>query len=132
MITDGDFIGPKRIGNARLETGQPYKVIGVCLPFVNAKTHRGRGVVIDTRPRQLVRLDQACASVVWGKMKLPSIGNDPSPRDVLRMNLNASLHYKVFNVAPIRRGRDVGHGVPDLQMIDDVAALFRSIPGRPP
>jgi len=60
---------PVRIRYIASDAGQPYKVIGVCLPFVYAKTHRGRVIVIDTRQRQLVRLDQACANVVWEKMK---------------------------------------------------------------
>jgi hypothetical protein len=63
---------PVRIRHVANDAGQPYKVIGVCLPFVYAKTHRGGVVAIDTRQRQLVRLDQACASAVWKKMKSPS------------------------------------------------------------
>ena len=63
---------PVRIRYTASDAGQPYKVIGVCLPFVYAKTHRGRVIVIDTRQRQLVRLDQACASAVWEKMKSPA------------------------------------------------------------
>ena len=60
---------PVRIRYVASDAGQPYKVIGVCLPFVYAKTHRGRVVVIDTRQRQLVRLDQDCARAVWQTMK---------------------------------------------------------------
>jgi len=63
---------PVRIRYVPSEAGQPYKVIGVCLPFVYAKTHRGRVVVIDTRQRQLVRLDQDCAHTVWQTMKASS------------------------------------------------------------
>ena len=63
---------PVRSGYAASDAGEPYKVIGVCLPFVYAKTHRGRVVVLDTRQRQLVRLDQTCAGAVWEKMKPPS------------------------------------------------------------
>ena len=63
---------PVRVRYVARDAGEPYKVIGVCLPFVYAKTHRGRVVVIDTRQRQLVRLDQDCASTVWQKMKSPS------------------------------------------------------------
>ncbi len=62
---------PVRIRYVASDAGQPYKVIGVCLPFVYAKTHRGRVVVIDTRQRQLVRLDQDCARTVWQTMKAP-------------------------------------------------------------
>lgn len=60
---------PVRIRYAASDAGQPYKVIGVCLPFVYAETHRERVVVFDTRQRQLVRLDQACANAVWEVMK---------------------------------------------------------------
>ena len=52
--------------------GQPYKVIGVCLPFVYGKTPRGRITVIDTRQQQIVRLDKDCANAVWAKMKSSS------------------------------------------------------------
>jgi hypothetical protein len=60
---------PVRIRCAANDAGHPYKVIGVCLPFIYAKTHRGRVIVIDTRQRQLVRLDRDCARTVWRKMK---------------------------------------------------------------
>ena len=60
---------PVRIRYTARDAGQPYKVIGVCLPFVYAKTHGGHVIVLDTRQRQLVRLDQACGSAVWEKMK---------------------------------------------------------------
>lgn len=63
---------PVRIRYVANDAGHPYKVIGVCLPFVYAKTHRGRVVVIDTRQRQLVRLDHGCARSVWQKMKSSS------------------------------------------------------------
>ncbi|MCA9124812.1 MAG: hypothetical protein H6821_00810 [Planctomycetaceae bacterium] len=63
---------PVRVRYVARDAGQPYKVIGVCLPFVYAKSHADRVIVIDTRQRQLVRLDQACASMVWEKMKLPA------------------------------------------------------------
>ncbi len=52
-------------GNA----GEPCKVIGVCLPFVYALTHRKQVVVIDTRRQQIVRLDRDCARAIWKKMK---------------------------------------------------------------
>ena len=52
-------------GNA----GEPCKVIGVCLPFVYALTHRKKVVVIDTRRQQIVRLDRDCARAIWKKMK---------------------------------------------------------------
>ncbi len=63
---------PVRIRFTARNAGQPYKVLGVCLPFVYAKTHRGRLIVIDTRQKQLVRLDRECARTVWQKMKSPT------------------------------------------------------------
>ena len=51
------------------DAGQPYKVIGVCLPFIYVKTHWGSVAILDTRQRQLVRLDQQCARSVWKKLK---------------------------------------------------------------
>lgn len=63
---------PVRIRYTASDAGQPYRVIGVCLPFVYAKTPRGRVIIIDTRQRQLVRLDRECAATVWQKMKSPS------------------------------------------------------------
>lgn len=63
---------PVRVRHIASDAGQPYKVFGVCLPFVYAKSHQGQVVVIDTRTRQLVRLDQTCARTVWDKMKSPS------------------------------------------------------------
>jgi hypothetical protein len=55
-------------GNA----GQPCKVIGVCLPFVYVKKHSGSVTAIDTRQRQLVRLDYDCARAVWKRMRSSS------------------------------------------------------------
>jgi hypothetical protein len=63
---------PVRIRYMTDDAGQPYKVIGVCLPFVYVKKHCGAVVAIDTRQRQLVRLDRDCARAVWKKMKSPS------------------------------------------------------------
>ena len=60
---------PVRIRYMADDAGYPMKVIGVCLPFVYAKTHFGLVVVLDTRQRQLVRLDHDCARAVWKNMK---------------------------------------------------------------
>ncbi|MEZ6097666.1 MAG: hypothetical protein R3E01_01715 [Pirellulaceae bacterium] len=54
------------------DAGHPYKVTGVCLPFVYVKDPAGRVVVVDTRQRQLVRLDRGTARQVWRKLKSPS------------------------------------------------------------
>ncbi len=51
------------------DAGKPLKVVGVCLPFVYAKNDRGTVVAIDTRLRQLARLDRKCARSVWKKLK---------------------------------------------------------------
>ncbi|MBM4001120.1 MAG: hypothetical protein FJ297_16560 [Planctomycetes bacterium] len=63
---------PVRVRYLSEDAGQPYRVIGVCLPFVYVKSHTGAVVVIDTRRRQLVRLNRECARIVWKEMKLPS------------------------------------------------------------
>jgi hypothetical protein len=52
-------------GNA----GQPLKVIGVCLPFVYAKTPDGATETIDVRRVQLVRLDRRCAKSIWKNLR---------------------------------------------------------------
>ncbi|QDV69344.1 hypothetical protein Poly24_30590 [Rosistilla carotiformis] len=51
------------------ETGKPLKVFTVCLPFVYAKNDRGAVVTIDTRLKQLVRLDRQCARKVWKQLR---------------------------------------------------------------
>lgn len=56
---------PIRIRFMPLDAGQPSKVIGICLPFVYVKTPDGAVMTIDTRQRQLVRLDEDCARRVW-------------------------------------------------------------------
>ncbi len=63
---------PVRIRGVASDAGQPYKVLGVCLPFVYAKAHCGRVVVLDSRQRHLVRLDPTCARAVWAKMRSPA------------------------------------------------------------
>ena len=60
---------PVRVQFLSFDAGQPYKVIGVCLPFVYGKSHCGEVVVMDTRRRRLVRLDRTCARAVWKDMK---------------------------------------------------------------
>ncbi len=63
---------PVRIRYMASEAGKPYQVIGVCLPFVYAKTPGGTVITIDTRQRQLVRLDGDCARVVWKELNSAS------------------------------------------------------------
>ena len=50
------------------DSGEPHKVIAVCLPFVYVKQPRGSVFPIDTRQQQLVRPDPANAKFVWKKM----------------------------------------------------------------
>src|SRR5688572_9438509 len=50
------------------DAGVPHRVIGVCLPFVYVKIPSGSVISIDTRQRQLVRLDEHCARVIWKAM----------------------------------------------------------------
>lgn len=63
---------PVRVRYLSEDAGQPYKVIGVCLPFVYVKSHMGAVIIIDTRRRQLVRLNRDCARSVWKEMKSPA------------------------------------------------------------
>ncbi|MFO0941128.1 MAG: hypothetical protein U0930_10200 [Pirellulales bacterium] len=51
------------------ESGEPYKVITVCLPFVYAKRSTGKLVTFDIRKHQLVKLDQSSGKKVWKRMK---------------------------------------------------------------
>ena len=62
---------PVRIRYAASDAGQPYQVIGICLPFVYVKTPGGSVATIDTRQRQLVRLDETCARRVWQELTKP-------------------------------------------------------------
>ena len=54
------------------DAGTPLKVLSVCLPFVYAQDVQGVIVTIDTRHRQVVRLDRKCARRVWRKLKATS------------------------------------------------------------
>lgn len=56
---------PVRIAYRASDAGEPKEVIGVCLPFVYVRTHDGSVATIDTRQRQLVRLDADCARTIW-------------------------------------------------------------------
>ncbi len=49
--------------------GRPLRVIAICLPFVYARTPKGKTATIDTRRTQLVRLDRQCAKVIWKEMR---------------------------------------------------------------
>lgn len=60
---------PVRIRYAASDAGWPRQVIGVCLPFIYVKTPRGVVKTIDIRLQQLVRLDRACAQIVWDELK---------------------------------------------------------------
>jgi len=59
---------PVRICYAASDAGHPKKVIGICLPFVYVRTPNGSVTTIDTRQRQLVRLNEDCASAVWNEL----------------------------------------------------------------
>ncbi len=59
---------PVRIRYAANDAGQPYKVMGICLPFVYVKTPNGAIITMDTRQRQLVRLNKNCALAVWNEL----------------------------------------------------------------
>ena len=69
-----DLEEPVRIKFASAEAGQPLKVFAVCLPFVYAKKPCGAIVVLDTRLRQLVRLNHDCAKMVWKELKAQAEG----------------------------------------------------------
>lgn len=51
------------------EAGKPHKVISVCLPFVYAKSTKGKIVVFDMRQSELVRLDANRGRAMWKTMK---------------------------------------------------------------
>jgi hypothetical protein len=51
------------------ESGEPFKVISACLPFVYAKKASGKLVTFDTRKHQLVKLDKACGKKVWKALR---------------------------------------------------------------
>ncbi|QDV58887.1 hypothetical protein [Rosistilla oblonga] len=51
------------------DTGSPMKVVGVCLPFVYVESDRGAVSTLDTRLKQIVRLDHKCARKVWKRLQ---------------------------------------------------------------
>ncbi len=57
------------------DAGRPLKVLAVCLPFVYAKTHKGKTTTIDLRQMHLVRLDRKCAKVVWKTLQTRQRGS---------------------------------------------------------
>jgi len=68
----GACLSPHELVRLRLipeNTGQPLKVIAICLPFVYAKTPRGEVATLDTRRAQLVRLDRKCAKLIWKEIR---------------------------------------------------------------
>ncbi len=46
-------------------SGEPFRVEAVCLPFVYVKTWCSKLVTIDTRCEEVVRIDRHCAKAVW-------------------------------------------------------------------
>jgi len=60
---------PVRIRYLAYDAGLPYKVIGVCLPFVYVKSHKGSVRVLDTRKQHLVRLARDLARTVWKRLR---------------------------------------------------------------
>lgn len=51
------------------ESGEPYKVITVCLPFVYAKSSKGAMATFDIRKHQLVKLEKVTGKKIWKRMK---------------------------------------------------------------
>ena len=51
------------------ESGEPFKVIAVCLPFVYTKRSNGKLTTFDTRKHQLVKLDSLSGKKVWKRMR---------------------------------------------------------------
>jgi len=51
------------------DSGQPFKVVGVCLPFVYVKRHKGNVFALDTRKQELVRLNRHIGNEVWKRLR---------------------------------------------------------------
>lgn len=51
------------------ESGEPFKVITVCLPFVYVQRSSGKLATFDIRKHQLVKLDRAVGKKVWKRMR---------------------------------------------------------------
>ncbi|MBI2481833.1 MAG: TROVE domain-containing protein [Planctomycetia bacterium] len=99
------------------EADLPAQVQGL-IAYRNADTVEAQTLIagdFSMSVRWDLLADAAKGPVVW-----KAIARQMGPQ-ALRMNLNTLLRHKVFHVAPTLRGGDVGHGVPDLQMIDYVA-----------
>jgi len=58
-----------RLKGIPCDAGQPRKVVGICLPFLYVAKPDQQTETLDLRRTQIVRLDQACAKVVWKAMK---------------------------------------------------------------
>ncbi|HUG68115.1 MAG TPA: TROVE domain-containing protein, partial [Pirellulaceae bacterium] len=92
------------------------EMVQALIAYRNADTVEAQTLIAgDLQVRWDLLADAAKGLVVW-----KAIARQMGPQ-ALRMNLNTLLRHKVFNVTPTLRGGDVGHGVPDLQMIDYVA-----------
>lgn len=51
------------------QSGEPFKVLTVCLPFVYAKCAQGKLVNFDIRKHQLVKLDRSNGRKIWKCLK---------------------------------------------------------------
>lgn len=51
-------------------TGDPSKVVAVCLPFVYVKCPAGVLSAFDTRRHELVRIDQRQGRLIWKRLRI--------------------------------------------------------------
>ena len=60
---------PVRVRYLPSDSGKPFKVTAVCLPFVYVKNVKGKVSGFDTRLKQLVRLDPEIGQGVWSNWR---------------------------------------------------------------
>ena len=60
---------PIRVRYMPVHSGQPFRVITVCLPFVYTKPARGGLEIFDVRQHQLVRLCQTSGPSLWKRLR---------------------------------------------------------------
>ena len=60
---------PIRVRMTPDDSGNPFKVCAICLPFVFVKHANGRLETLDVRRHKLVKLKRSYAIQVWKKLK---------------------------------------------------------------
>lgn len=60
---------PVRVRYTSHDSGQPFKVVAICLPFVYTERPKGGTTTFDTRKHELVRLDPQSGQRIWKRLQ---------------------------------------------------------------